>query len=93
MIKAIIIRFDGFNIRELLSINENTLDEAIRMIDEMAWARKYLIADSVDLILVYLKITGMKLIRLSSNPSQQVNHEFAEIAINVPKIREIKKRA
>jgi hypothetical protein len=52
----------------------------------MACARKYLIADSVDLKFNSLIIRGIKLIRLISNPNQHVNHEFDDTATKVPVI-------
>jgi len=56
----------------------------IKIIEAIAWTIKYLIAASVKLNINLLRIRGIILIKLISNPSQQVNHEFADTAIIVP---------
>ena len=58
----------------------------------MAWAKKYLIAVSVERGVNLRTSRGTSLIKLISRPSQQVNHELAEQATTVPVIR-VKKKA
>jgi hypothetical protein len=49
-----------------------------------------LIAASVDWLLIFLRIRGIKLIKLISSPTQAVNHDVADAAIRVPVIKKIK---
>ena len=65
--------------------------EKISKIDAMAWAKKYLIDDSVDLKLSSLKIIGISLIKLISNPIHLVNQELDDTAIIVPEVKKNKK--
>jgi hypothetical protein len=59
--------------------------------EAIAWAIKYLIAVSVERGVSLLISRGISLIRLISNPNQQVNHELAEQATMVPNIKNEKK--
>jgi len=52
--------------------------------EAIAWAKKYLIAVSVERGVNLTTNKGISLIKLISKPSQQVNHELAEQAIVVP---------
>lgn len=58
----------------------NNIDEAI------AWIIKYFIAASVDIILSFEDIRGIKASKLISNPIHVAGHELDLIEINVPKI-------
>lgn len=64
-------------------------DLTIRIIEAMAWTKKYLIAASVRLNINLLRIRGIILIRLISNPTQQVNQEFEEMATIVPATKKL----
>lgn len=75
-------------ISNIISVQAITM----RIIEAIAWARKYLIAASVDLKFNSLRIRGIKLIKLISRPSQQINQELEEIAISVPDTKKSKKR-
>lgn len=52
--------------------------------EAIAWAKKYLIAVSVERGVNLIIKRGINLIKLISSPSQQVNHELAEQATTVP---------
>jgi len=60
--------------------------EKISKIDAMACAKKYIIADSVDLKFSSLKIIGINLIKLISSPIHLVNQELDDTAVIVPNI-------
>lgn len=61
--------------------------EKIIIRDAIAWAKKYLIAVSVERGFNLLIRRGISLIKLISSPSQQTNQELAEQAIKVPNIK------
>ena len=67
-----------------------TVKAKIKTMEAKAWAKKYLIEASVKFLFNLIRIRGIILIKLISNPNQQVNQEFEEIAIIVPKIRDEK---
>jgi len=67
-----------------------SIEEKIKRMDAMAWAMKYLMAVSVDWGFILFTMMGIKLIRLISNPNQQINQEEEEVAIKVPKIRPLR---
>jgi len=58
--------------------------------EAIAWAIKYLIVDSVEWGVILKISSGMRLIRLISNPSHAVNQDGEEHAIIVPVPRPIK---
>lgn len=58
----------------------NNIDEAI------AWIIKYFIAASVDIILSFEDIRGIKASKLISNPIHVAGHELDLIEIKVPRI-------
>lgn len=57
----------------------------------MACTRKYLIAASVKEKFNLWSIRGIMLIKLISNPIQQINQEFDEMVIRVPDIKKVMK--
>ena len=59
-------------------------DMIIKTIEAIAWTKKYLIAASVRLKVNLLRIRGIILIKLISNPNQHVNHELADTATIEP---------
>lgn len=59
--------------------------------DPIDWAIKYLMAASVENLLLFLN-RGIKDSKLISNPIQVVSHEYEEIEINVPMIMELKNK-
>lgn len=59
----------------------------IKLIEEMAWIKKYFKAASEDSKFFELEIRGINLIRLISNPIQHPNQELAEMVIKVLKKR------
>lgn len=54
--------------------------------DPIACTRKYFKAASEEKVFCFEKIRGMKERRLSSSPTQLINHEGEEIAITAPVI-------
>lgn len=62
----------------------------IKLIEEIDWIRKNLMADSEFKKFFFLKIKGRKEKVLISNPIQHPIHELAEIEINKLKIIKIK---
>jgi len=69
----------------------NDRAENIIKTDAIAWARKYLMADSVVIGVRLIIRRGIILIILISNPNQQVNQQSAEQAIIVPITRNVTK--
>ena len=68
---------------------ENKLEATLTIIrvEAIACTKKYLIAASVRGLVNLISIRGIMLIKLISNPSQQVNQEFALTAASEPKIK------
>lgn len=58
-----------------------------KLIEAIAWIKKYFRAASEDNKFFELEIKGINLIRLISNPIQHPNQELAEIVIKVLKKR------
>lgn len=58
--------------------------------EAIAWGRKYLIHDSVELLPILYTNKGIILIRLISNPIQAKNQELEEIEITVPIIKNLR---
>lgn len=69
----------------IIIVNKNTAEAK-------AWIKKYLREDSEENKFFDLIIKGIKDNKLISNPIHILNQEFAEIVINVPEIKEMKKR-
>jgi hypothetical protein len=65
--------------------------EKIITIEAKAWIIKYFRADSTEYLFFFDKIKGIKDKRLTSSPSQAINHEFAEIEIRIEMTKDIKK--
>ena len=65
---------------------ENNINEPLIIMkeDPKAWIKKYFKAASEEYRLFIVKIKGIKDIRLSSNPTQAINHDGAEMAIIAP---------
>lgn len=59
----------------------------IKLIEAMAWTRKYFNEASEEIILFELEMRGINLKRLISNPIQHPIQELAEIEIKVLNIR------
>lgn len=66
--------------------------ERMRMIEAIAWARKYLMAASVSFRSSLISIRGIILIRLISKPIHEENQELEEMAINVPEIKRLRNK-
>lgn len=67
----------------IIIANKNTADAKV-------WIKKYFKEDSEENKFFGLIIKGIKDNKLISNPIHILNQEFAEIAIIVPEIKEIK---
>lgn len=60
--------------------------------DPIIWAIRYLIAASAGNLFLSVFRSGIKDSKLISNPIHEVNQEYAEIAIRVPIIIELKNK-
>lgn len=76
------ISFEKF----ILSLNRIKTLVKIKISEAMAWTKKYLIEDSVDLELNCLIIRGIIIIKFNSRPIHLINQEDEEDAIIVPAI-------
>src|SRR5271156_2941770 len=65
---------------------EVQMAEKISATEARAWGKKYLIEASVALKLILWRIRGIRLIKLISRPSQQINQELDEAAVSEPRI-------
>ena len=88
--ELIIIDKKLFKLKFLIIISFNKIINK-KLIDAIAWVRKYFKEASVIIKLFELEIRGMKLNKLISNPIQQPNQVLEEIEIKVLK-NKIKKK-
>lgn len=86
--RAKVVNKLGKNIEFSEFKEKNIAEEKIIKTDAIAWAIKYLIAVSEERGFNWEIIIGISLIKLISNPIQQVNHEEEEQAKRVPIINE-----
>lgn len=91
IVKANRIKSCLFKMLSVLKIIGSEIEVIIIIIEAKAWIKKYLIEASVDFQLSLDRIRGIILIKLISNPSQAVNQEPEEIAINEPIVKKVKK--
>lgn len=62
------------------------IEKIINKVEDIAWTRKYLITDSVEIGLYLLIIRGIIINKFSSKPTHLVNHDAEEAAVTVPVI-------